>query len=34
MISREQVKPYVCRFVEPRRETGKIGALTIPVASG
>jgi hypothetical protein len=31
--SRERVEPYVCQFVAPRRETGKIGALTISVTS-
>jgi hypothetical protein len=34
LFSRERVGPYVSQSVAARRETGKIGALTISVASG
>ena len=30
----ERVESYVCHFVEPHRETGKIDVLTISVMSG
>jgi hypothetical protein len=32
--ARLAVRPYVCHFVMPRQETGKIDVLTIPLASG